>query len=95
MTTQLQPVEGMANDIGLEGAMFVSDIKRIEELLITDRDTAYTMLRTMIEGKRRPMKESMYGTLAYTPKDFEYNAALDDILTLLDHIYGKTDALTK
>ncbi len=100
MTTQLRPVEGMANDIGLEGAMFVSDIKRIEELLITDRDTAYTMLREQMVKKSCDelvipdyIKQGGFSHEVVFKEG--YNAAINTLLTLLDHIYGKTDALTK
>lgn len=74
----------------------------VTEAIIEERDTAYTLLREAIGRKR------IFATTTPSSTDFgnmqnilleqhvtSYNQALDDILTLLDHIYGKTDALTK
>ena len=62
--------------------------------LTTDRDTAYTLLRDAIT-KKRLIEAAFPGSTITLDWKQGHNQALDDILTLLDHIYGKTDALTK
>lgn len=100
MTTQLRPAE--------EVAYYEADVTPggVRAILTTDRDTAYTLLRHQIAKKKKyPCQHSpsdMCDTDCINQDDYEVafarqvkNDTLDDILTLLDHIYGKTDALTK
>lgn len=92
MEAKLRPVEEVAN--AAISAVGWTDTetatKHAVSILTTDRDTAYTLFREETLKYRNivsPLSEEEF--------DRGYVIALDDILTLLDHIYGKTDALTK
>lgn len=95
MEAQLRQVEAVEAD--LAKAMFlVSEGQREyrQNILTIDRDTAYTLLREAIT-KKRLIEAAFPGSTITLDWKQGHNQALDDILTLLDHIYGKTDALTK
>jgi len=83
------------NESGKEQLRFMLD-----ELLTTDRDAAYTMLREAIKIKKRDLgaieQECHLNGVAVGKRKraisvaFGNNKALDDILLSLDTIYGKT-----
>lgn len=121
MTTKLRPVGEVTRDIHC--VPFTKS--KTNRVLRLDRDTAYTLLREGIEGKRTvfvpadmiwvgdddylngeyklfPAKDATKAMYCLTCERFLHEEGcscgtvlLDDILTLLDHTYGKTDALTK
>lgn len=89
MTTQLRPVEEVMKDFNNEAPTFPHQF--VEHILTTDRDTAYTLLKTWIASKSAPKSNDPYSN----EYEHGYDRAMYDMSILLDHIYGKTDALTK
>lgn len=72
----------------------------VTEAIIEERDTAYTLLREQMVKKSCDelvipdyIKQGGFSHEVVFKEG--YNAAINTLLTLLDHIYGKTDALTK
>lgn len=62
----------------------------VTEAIIEERDTAYTLLREATKEIKADSK-----LLSSDPSQSDEYISRKAILTLLDHIYGKTDALTK
>jgi regulator of sigma D len=100
METQLRPVEEVIETLSFSITLTGYEFTSIKTILTTDRDTAYTMLR---EGMVKKSCDELVipdyikqGGFSHEVVFKEgYNAAINTLLTLLDHIYGKTDALTK
>ncbi len=101
MEAQLRPVEQVDADLA-KAQFLVPDEQREyrQKVLTTDRDTAYTLLREQMVKKSCDelvipdyIKQGGFSHEVVFKEG--YNAAINTLLTLLDHIYGKTDALTK
>lgn len=100
METQLQPVEEVIEMLPFSITLTGYEFTSIKNILTTDRDTAYTMLREQMVKKSCDelvipdyIKQGGFSHEVVFKEG--YNAAINTLLTLLDHIYGKTDALTK
>lgn len=88
MTTQLRPINEVADELD-DGS---ERLYRIALAVIErERDTAYMLLKTWIASKSAPKSNDPYSN----EYEHGYDRAMYDMSILLDHIYGKTDALTK
>ena len=103
MTTQLRPLSEVRTEAVREYYSDRTSYTRNQislpllTILTTDRDTAYTLLREEVELLRAKnnLNREDFGYLEYQDLVDAHNKAIDHTLGLLDHIYGKTDALTK
>lgn len=105
MKAQLRPVSEVIYDLEKESEvinynLWYANPTKIHAAITTDRDTAYTMLREQMVKKSCDelvipdyIKQGGFSHEVVFKEG--YNAAINTLLTLLDHIYGKTDALTK
>lgn len=106
MTTQLRPLSEVRTEAVREYYSDRTSYTRNQislpllTILTTDRDTAYTLLREQMVKKSCDelvipdyIKQGGFSHEVVFKEG--YNAAINTLLTLLDHIYGKTDALTK
>lgn len=96
MTTQLRPLSEVRTEAVREYYSDRTSYTRNQislpllTILTTDRDTAYTLLREATKEIKADSK-----LLSSDPSQSDEYISRKAILTLLDHIYGKTDALTK
>ncbi len=96
MTTQLRPLSEVRTEAVREYYSDRTSYTRNQislpllTILTTDRDTAYTLLREATKEIKADSK-----LLSSDPSQSDEYISRKAILTLLDHIYGKTDVLTK